>query len=174
MVLSKDDNLSKGFFSTAEPLVVIVLAVQDRKRKRTCFLPRYPRLLNKVLISEPTLRSPTPYPFTNHFWQKCYPQGGWLPPYIIIWRNDTLSNTLFRALHASSLLTAVNALSFKIWIYHNTKTFSRLFHRHKMHLLALLGLFTDRNDKFPYSFIYILQLMKFLSEKGIPFGLSPP
>ena len=54
------------------------------------------------------------------------------------------------------------------------KRFLDFFTGIKMHLLALLGLFTDRNDKFPYSFIYILQLMKFLSEKGIPFGLSPP
>ena len=36
-----------------------------------------------------------------------------------------------------------------IWINHRTISFSRLFHSHKMHLLALLGLFTDRNDRFP-------------------------
>ena len=36
--------------------------------------------------------------------------------------------------------------------------FSQLFHHHKMHLLALLGLFTDRNDGFRYPFI--LQLVK--------------
>ena len=39
----------------------------------------------------------------------------------------------------------------KIWITHKTKTFSRLFYSHEMRLLALLGLFTDRNDRFPYS-----------------------
>ena len=32
--------------------------------------------------------------------------------------------------------------------------FSRRFDSHKMHLLALLGLFTDRNDSFHYPFIY--------------------
>ena len=30
---------------------------------------------------------------------------------------------------------------------HKTLTFSRLFHCHKLHLIALLGLFTDRNDR---------------------------
>ena len=79
MVLSKDDNLSKGFFSTAEPLVVIVLAVQDRKRKRTCFLPRYPRLLNKVLIREATLRSPSPYPLLTIFDRNVTPRRGGYP-----------------------------------------------------------------------------------------------
>ena len=32
--------------------------------------------------------------------------------------------------------------------------FSPLFRGHKMHLLALLGLFSDRNDVFRYPFIY--------------------
>ena len=49
--------------------------------------------------------------------------------------------------------TAVNALSFKIWINHETKTFSRLFYRHsrKTYLLALLVLFTDQTNRFLYS-----------------------
>ena len=49
--------------------------------------------------------------------------------------------------------TAVNALSFKIRINHETKTFSRLFHRHshKIYLLALLGIFTDQTERFLYS-----------------------
>ena len=36
-----------------------------------------------------------------------------------------------------------------IWINQKTKTFSRLFHRHKMHLLNHLGLFNNRKDRFP-------------------------
>ena len=32
---------------------------------------------------------------------------------------------------------------------HNTRKFFRFFHSHNLHLLALLGLFTDRNDRFP-------------------------
>ena len=32
--------------------------------------------------------------------------------------------------------------------------FSRQFHSHKIHLLVLLGLLTDRKDRFPYPFIY--------------------
>ena len=35
-----------------------------------------------------------------------------------------------------------------------TRTFPRLFHKHRMHLLALLSLFTHGNDRFPYPFIY--------------------
>ena len=51
-------------------------------------------------------------------------------------------------------LNCCKCIVFKIWINHKTRTFSRLFHTHKTHLLALLGLSTDRQDKFPYSFIY--------------------
>ena len=32
------------------------------------------------------------------------------------------------------------------------RMFSPLFHSHKMHLLALLGVFTDQNVGFPYPF----------------------
>ena len=32
--------------------------------------------------------------------------------------------------------------------------FFSLFHRHKMHLLALLGLFTKQNDRFPFLFVH--------------------
>ena len=35
-----------------------------------------------------------------------------------------------------------------------TRTFPRIFHKHRMHLLALLSLFTHGNDRFPYPFIY--------------------
>ena len=33
--------------------------------------------------------------------------------------------------------------------------FLQLFHSHKIILLALLGLFTDRNGRFPNPFIYL-------------------
>ena len=45
----------------------------------------------------------------------------------------------------------------KVWINHKTRMFSRLFHSHKMHMLAHLGLFTDRNDRFSYHFIYFVK-----------------
>ena len=38
-------------------------------------------------------------------------------------------------------------------MHYKTRKFSRLFHRAKMHLLALLGLFTDRNDRLSHHFI---------------------
>ena len=42
--------------------------------------------------------------------------------------------------------------------------FSCLSHSHKMGLLALLGPFTDRNNRFPHPFIYLKP------EKGTLFG----
>ena len=43
---------------------------------------------------------------------------------------------------------------FKVWINHKIRTFSQRFLSHKMHLLALLGLFKDTNDRFYQTFIY--------------------
>ena len=39
-------------------------------------------------------------------------------------------------------------------VNHTTRMFCRHFHSHKMQLLVLLGIFTDRNERFPYTFIY--------------------
>ena len=50
-----------------------------------------------------------------------------------------------------------------------SRKFSRLFDSHKMHLLALLGLFTDRNDSFRYPFTYFTT-----SEIPPPLGRSLP
>ena len=61
--------------------------------------------------------------------------------------------------------------TFKISINHKTRTLFRLFHNHKMHLLAPLGLFADRNDRFPYLFIYFNWAYSFIylkPEKGTP------
>ena len=67
----------------------------------------------------------------------------------------------------------------KVWINHKTRMFSRLFHSHKMHLLALLGLFTDQNDIFPYPSIYFVKSLPSytwipkkvpLSDGAAPFG----
>ena len=38
---------------------------------------------------------------------------------------------------------------FKIWINHKTRTFTRLFNGHEMHLLALLGLLHTKMTDFP-------------------------
>ena len=48
-----------------------------------------------------------------------------------------------------------------IWIFHKTRTFSWLFHSHEMYLLALLGFFTNRNDRILLPF-HIIQLVKSL------------
>ena len=55
---------------------------------------------------------------------------------------------------------------------------SRLCQSHKMYLLALLGHFTDRNDRFPYSFIFCnwwnpCPFIQLNPEKGTPFGGEP-
>ena len=49
-----------------------------------------------------------------------------------------------------------NRIIFYIRINHKTRKFSRHFHSHKMQLLVLLGIFTDRNDRFPHPFIYFI------------------
>ena len=78
-----------------------------------------------------------------------------------------------------SLLTAVNALSLKVWTHPKTTQFSRLFHSNTIPLLALLGIFTDPSDRFPYPFVYFNQWnsypFRYLKpEKGTPFGWSLP
>ena len=52
----------------------------------------------------------------------------------------------------ASLLTAVNALSFQQESVTKIERFLNLI-SHKIHLLVLLGLFTDPNDRFLYSLL---------------------
>ena len=62
-----------------------------------------------------------------------------------------------------------------LWINNKTRTFSRLFHCHKMHLLAL---FRDQKDRFFYLFIYFNGEMPTFSFnwslKRYPFRAGPP
>jgi len=57
--------------------------------------------------------------------------------------------------------------------------FSRLFHSHKLHLLGLLGLYTDRDNRFPHPFKHFNKLnpypfMYLMPEKDTPSdGASP-
>ena len=48
-----------------------------------------------------------------------------------------------------------NCIIFKIWINHNTRSFSQHFHKYKMQLFVLFGLFTDRNERFLFPFIHL-------------------
>ena len=48
-----------------------------------------------------------------------------------------------------------NRIIFKIWINHNTRSFSQHFHKYKMQLFVLFGLFTDRNERFLFPFIHL-------------------
>ena len=57
---------------------------------------------------------------------------------------------LFRTMHPFDFNCCKYTVS-KIWINHKTRTFSWLFHCHKIDLLAL---FMHQNNRFPYPFIY--------------------
>ena len=81
------------------------------------------------------------------------------PLYTIFEKKDTViaSYTPFRIprLELCIPFNCCKCTVFQIWIDHKTRAFSRLFHHHKMHLLALMAShFTDRNDYPPYPFIY--------------------
>ena len=45
--------------------------------------------------------------------------------------------------------------AFSIPSIHKTRTFSRIFYCHEMHLLFLLGLFTEQHDRTSFPFIYL-------------------
>ena len=87
--------------------------------------------------------------------------GGWGNLYIILDRKGTpfighLNGTPFKYLvqNFASLFTAVDVLSWKYEQITKPECFHNIFHSRKMHLLALCGLFTDWNDRFPFPFIY--------------------
>ena len=102
-------------------------------------------ILNKVLYGKAPPWGPPRYPFIYHFWLKRYP-----------FRISSIDKWYFFNIPIVELCIFLNGCkrTFKISINHNTRTFFRLFHNHKMHLLAPLGLFADRNDRFPFPFIY--------------------
>ena len=106
--------------------------------------------------------------YINHFWQKRY---SFLKPSFDKWNSFHIP-----CLELCISFNCCKCTLFKIWINHKTRIFPLLFHRHKMHLLALLGLFTDRNDRFLP--LQILQLLKFLpfytpAWKRCPFRAEP-
>ena len=85
---------------------------------------------------------PLNYPFIYRFWQKSSP---FRIPSIDKWY----------PFHTPSIELCIpfnncTCIVFNIsWINHKTRTFSQLFHCIKMHLLALLSLFTDEMAYFP-------------------------
>ena len=70
------------------------------------------------------------------------------------------------------LSSAINLLCnvFLIQVNHKNRTFSRLIHSHRIHLLALLGLFTERNDRFYHPLKCLLYHKPRKREKVNPFG----
>ena len=86
-------------------------------------------------------RCPTPCPFIHHFWQKSLP-----------FRTPSIDRWFPFCTPGLELCMPFNCSKctfFEIWINHKTRMFCRLFRTHKTHLLALLGLFAERHDKFP-------------------------
>ena len=98
---------------------------------------------NKVLYEEAPPWGPTPYPFIYHFGQKRYP---FCIPSIDKWHS----------FHLPYPFNCFKCTAFRIWINQKTRT-SLLSRSNKMHLIALFGLFNDRNDLFPYPFTYFNQ-----------------
>ena len=99
------------------------------------------RVLTKALCGEAPPRSQTPHPFKYRFWQERHP---FCIPYIEKWYPFHIPS-LELCIHFNCCTCTV----FKTWINHETRTFSILFHSHIMYLLVFLGLFTNREDRFP-------------------------
>jgi len=131
---------------------------------------------NKVLYADAPPRSPTRlYPFLYHFWQKTYP---FRIPSIAKWNVFHIPTFELCIPYNNCKYTI-----FKMWIIQDNRTFSRLFHSHKMCLLNLMGVFTYPNNRHiqisqPF---HVLQLVKFLpfhletwKIKSNPFGRSLP
>ena len=87
----------------------------------------------------------SPLPFIYHLWQK---RCSFRIPLTDKWYPFHIPSFFLSLSHTYKFAV------FKMWINHKTGKFSRLFHSHKIHLLILLSIFTDRFDRFPFPFIY--------------------
>ena len=79
------------------------------------------------------------------FYTPCFERKGVPLSYTVYWQPSVEVCIPFKCWKCTAFI---------IWINHKTRTFSRPFHNHRMHLLALLGL-SDWNDRFCYPFIYL-------------------
>ena len=95
-----------------------------------------------VFYREAPPRGPAPYPLYIIFDRKGV-------PFVFRWLTN---DTPYTYLVFLSLSHTYKFAVFKMWINHKTRKFSRLFHSHKIHLLILLSIFTDRFDRFPFAF----------------------
>ena len=83
------------------------------------------------------------------------------------------------SLEGCSTFNCCKCTIFWIWIDHYTRKFSCLFHNYTMRPLALLGPFTDHNDRFPTPFKYFKYWSPYLfiflkPEKKFPFPMGRP
>ena len=141
-------------FSGKTKLCLADRSIRGQQRSFRKHLASHPGgILKKVSNGEAPARGPTPYPFISHFFTKK------VPPFVYpLLTNGTLH------IPCSELCIPFNCYKctvFKEWLNLKARTFSRLLQSHKMNLVALLGLFTDRNDAFPYPFKYFNKWIKF-------------
>ena len=122
-------------------------------------------VLNNVLCGEVRPEVQPLYPFLYHIWLKRYP---FCRPFIDKWYS-------FHIPHLELCIPFLNCCKctvFKIWINHKTRTFFRLFHSHKIHLVALLGLLqSEMIDLTPFQ---IPTPYLRLKKAGTPFGGNLP
>ena len=97
--------------------------------------------------------------FIYHFWKKKYP-----PPF----RTSSTDKSFPHHIPSLELCIPKSAV-FEMWSNHKTRMFSRLFHSHTIHLIALLGLFQKPKWQIFLSF-QLLQLIPTLW--GTPFERS--
>ena len=126
-------------------------------------------VLNKYLYGETPPWGLTSYPFIYHFWRKRYP---FRIPSIDEWYPFHIP-----CLELCIAFNCCKCARFQISIRRKIRTFSRHYKALKF-MLALLGPFTDPNDRFPHPFV--LQRVKSLpfhipeAWKRYPFRAEPP
>ena len=111
---------------------------------KTSVPPGEEEFRSKVLSCEAPSWGPAPYLSFYFFWEKRYP---WRPLHSTFnWQMVPLSNTYNCSLELCITFSCCKCTIVKLWINQKTRKLSRLFHRHKILLLAPLGPFTDQND----------------------------
>ena len=118
---------------------------------------------NKELFRKPTWLGGEP---SKYYTGRLYPK---VQPLTLLYRYIILDRKGNPFINLLLTFNCFKCTVIKIWINHKTRRFSQLFHSHNKHVLALLGLFTNRNTlPYPYPSTYSR------SEKGTPFRWSLP
>ena len=121
--------------------------------------------LTKILYREAPPWGPTPDPFIYHFWLKRTP---------FVYR--LLTNVTPFTHKVWTPFNCCKCTVFKTWTNHKTRKLYGLFYIQKMHLSALLGIFANRNDRFPYPFIrcFNYHIPEAWKKTFLSGGIEPP